>query len=248
VKTTHQILAMLLGCLVPMVGAVAGSQGDGERVRLVLSKLPPQGSPAYQAVKKRAGKASGHALPLTKGEMWSVPRANVEAVRKAAAEHGLEVQELGHDWNRLFHPAPADIKLTPQQQAIIDQISASKSTQGLRLMVASAPSVVEYALTADATNKKAAAGITLMLGGETALTLMRRTVDMRTDMCVWRGEVAGTDTPVTLMWWPHGKIAGSLQHAGHLYSIRHLGGEVHALIEMREDRMPDDHAPPKTGR
>jgi hypothetical protein len=248
VKTTHQILAMLLGCLVPMVGTGARSQSDGERARLIISKLPPQSSAAYQAVKKRAGKASGQALPLTKSEMWSVPRASVEAVRKAAAEHGLEVQELGGSWNQVFQPAPADIALSAQQKAIIDQVLASKATQGVRLMIASAPSVVEYALTVDAANKKSAAGIALVLGGETAVTLTRRTVDMRSDMYVWRGAVAGTDAPVTLMWWPHGKMTGSLQHAGHLYSIRHLGGEVHALIEMREDRMPDDHAPSSTGR
>jgi hypothetical protein len=38
-------------------------------------------------------------------------------------------------------------------------------------------------------------------------------------------------------------MTGSVQHEGHLYSIRHLGGEVHAIIEMSEERMPDDHPP-----
>jgi hypothetical protein len=248
VKTTHQILAALLGCLVLLAGMDARSQTDGERVRLIMSNLPPRGSPAYQAVKKSAGKATGQALPMTKSEMWSVPKAKVGAVREAAVAHGLGVHELGAEWNHVFHPAPADIKLSPQQKAMIDRVLAAKATQGLRLLVASQPSVVEYALTAEAASKGAPAGITLMLGGGEALTIMRRTVDMKSDMCVWRGLVAGTDSPATIMWWPHGKIAGSVQHGGHLYSIRHLGGEVHALIEMRQERMPDDHPPPPKQR
>lgn len=244
-KATHHILAVLLVCLLAVLGAAARSESEGERVRLIMSHLPPHGSAAYQAVRKRAGKATGQVLPLTKSEMWAVPKGSVEAVRKAAAAHGLDVHELGRDWNHIFHPAPAGTKLTAQQQTLIDQVLAAKATQGVRLMVAPDPSIVEYALTAGAADKGAAAGITLMLSGEKSLTLMRRSVDMRSDMCVWRGAVAGADAdaPATLMWWPHGKMAGSMRYDGHLYSIRHLGGEMHALIEMSEERMPADHPP-----
>ena len=242
-NTTLRVWAVLLGGLVIIVGTPARSQNEGERVRLIMSRLPPQGSPSYQAIKKRAGKATGQALPLTKSEMWSVPKASAEAVRTAAAAHGLEVHELGRDWNRLFSPAPADLQLNPQQKAMVDQILAAKATQGVRLVVAPAPSMVEYALTAEAANKKAAPVIVLNLGGEKALAVARRSVDMRGDMCVWRGAVEGTDLPVTIMWWPQGKITASVQHEGHLYSIRHLGGDVHAIIDMAEERMPDDHSP-----
>jgi len=243
VKTTLQVSAILLGCLVTMIGAGARSQTDRERVHLILSNLPPHGSPAYQALKKRAGKATGQVLPLTKSEMWSVPKESVEAVRKAAAAHWLDVQELGRDWNHLFHPAPADIKLNTQQSVMIDQVLAAKATQGIRLMVAAAPSTVEYALTAEAASKRSVSSIILALSGAKALTITRRSVDLRSDMCVWRGSVQGTDSPATIMWWPQGKMTGSVRHEGRLYSIRHLGGEVHAIIEMSEERMPDDHPP-----
>ena len=88
-NTTLRVWAVLLGGLVIIVGTPARSQNEGERVRLIMSRLPPQGSPSYQAIKKRAGKATGQALPLTKSEMWSVPKASAEAVRTAAAAHGL---------------------------------------------------------------------------------------------------------------------------------------------------------------
>ena len=38
-------------------------------------------------------------------------------------------------------------------------------------------------------------------------------------------------------------MAGTVQHEGRIYSIRHLGGEMHAVVEMGEDRMPQEHAP-----
>ena len=174
--------------------------------------------------------------------MWSVPKASAEAARAAAVAHGLDVHELGGDWNRLFTPAPADLKLSAQQKAMVDQILAAKATQGVRFVLASAPSMVEYALTAEAANKKAAPSIVLMLGGEKALAVVRRSVDMRSDMCVWRGAVEGTACR-SRSCGAAGEDDASVQHEGHLYSIRHLGGEVHAVIEMAEERMPGDHPP-----
>ena len=242
-KTTFRILAALLGCLITCIGTPARSQTDGQRVQLIMSGLPPHGSAGYQAIKKRAGKTTGQALPLTKSEMWSVPKASADAVRSAAQAQGSEVHELGDDWNRLFKSAPADLQLNPQQKAMVQQILAAKATQRVHLVQAPAPSKVEYALTAEAANKNAAPVVFLNLGEDKTLAVARGSIDMRSDMCVWRGTVEGTGMPVTIMWWPQGKMTASVQQGGHLYSIRHLGGEVHAVIEMAEERMPDEHPP-----
>ena len=48
--------------------------------------------------------------------------------------------------------------------------------------------------------------------------------------------VEGTDAPATIIWWPDGKMAGSVQHQGRLYSIRHMGGEMHAVVEMGDEK------------
>ena len=63
------------------VGAVA-SQASEERTPLIMTKLPPSGSPAYEAIRKRAGEVVVQTLSLTKAEMWSVPKANAEAVTR----------------------------------------------------------------------------------------------------------------------------------------------------------------------
>jgi hypothetical protein len=80
------------------------------------------------------------------------------------------------------------------------------------------------------------------LSEKTVLTITRTSLDIKSDMCVWRGTVVGTGEPATLMWWPGGEMAGTVQHEGRIYNIRHMGGELHAVVEMAEDRMPRDHA------
>ena len=239
-------LTSLLGCMVlPTSGPVLAQEGQ-ERVPLIMSKLPPQSSPTYKAIKKRAGKATGQVLPLTKCEMWSVPKENVDAVTKAAATHGVGVKRLGADWNHVFHSAPSDMKMNDKQKSMMDQAKGSKATIGVGMMAAPLAPMVEFALTKGAdrpATSKEAAKIIVKLSEQTTLTIARTSVDIKSDMCIWRGRVEGTDAPATLMWWPGGKMAGTVQHEGRNYSIRHMGGEMHAVVEMSEDRMPQEHAP-----
>ena len=67
------------------------SQSNEERIPLIMTKLPPSSSTSYEAIKKRAGQVIVQSLSLTKAEMWSVPKANAEAVTSTAASHGVEV-------------------------------------------------------------------------------------------------------------------------------------------------------------
>ena len=60
---------------------------------------------------------------------------------------------------------------------------------------------------------------------------------------MFRGSVDGTEAPATLMWWGDGKMVGTVQHAGHIYMFRHMGGTVYASVEMSMERMPQEHAP-----
>ena len=57
-------------------------QGAGSLTKPRLEKL-------YAAIRKRSEKAAGQLLPLTKTEVWMVPKANVDGVRKTAARHGV---------------------------------------------------------------------------------------------------------------------------------------------------------------
>src|SRR5262245_63723202 len=243
-------MVVVLGNLVWVATPVL-AQADEEAVPLIM--LKPQGAgfsaprlrKLYAAIKQRAQRAKGELLPLTKTEVWTVPKDNVESVRQAAARHGVIMSRLSATWNQLFHKAPADAKVNQRQQAMLDRARASRATMGVGMMTSPRPPMVEYALTKDASAAgpaKDAARITVALSDEKSLSIRRTSVEVRSDMCVWRGVVEETGAPATIMWWPGGKMAGTVQHQGRLYSIRHLGGELIALVEMGEDRMPQEHA------
>jgi metallopeptidase family M12-like protein len=207
----------------------------GERLRKLVA-----------ALKKRAGKSSRKVLPLTKAEIWTVPKQNVAAVQKEATRHGVVMSQLAAGWNQLLRRLPALPKVNGRQQSMIDLAKASAATLGVGMMTTPPPPMMEYALTDDADLPAAsqrASTITVALNDSTVLTLRRTSVEVRADMCVWRGTVDGTGAPATLMWWPGGKTAGMVQHEGRLYSIRHMGGELHAVVEMADERMPREHAP-----
>jgi hypothetical protein len=150
----------------------------------------------------------------------------------------------------VFHKAPADMSMNDKQKTMMEHAKESKATMGVGMMAAPMAPMVEFALTKDAgpniggpATTKEAAKISVKLSDKTTLTIVRTNVDIKSDMCIWRGEVEGTGAPATIMWWPGGKMAGNLQHEGRIYSIRHMGGEMHAVVEMAEDKMPQEHAP-----
>ena len=249
-RFTRAICAVpLLGSLVWLTSPPVLAQAE-ETVPLIM--LKPQGAAfgaprlrkLYATLKKRAGKATSQILPLTKTEVWSVPKENVEAVRKGAARHGVIMNRLGATWAHVFLKAPANIKMSDKQNSLMERAKASKAVMGVGVMTAPPPPMVEYALTKDAQAPSAsdAPKITVALSEGNSLSITRTNVDIKSDMCIWRGMVDGTGAPATLMWWPGGKMTGTVQHEGRIYSIRHMGGEMHAVVEMGEDRMPQEHA------
>ena len=233
--------------------AVAQAQAEEEGVPLVM--MPTASTAAFggervrklvAALKKRAGKSNRRVLPLTKAEVWTVPKQNVSAVQKEASKHGVVMSHLASGWNQLLRRVPTQRKMNARQQAMMDGAKASAATLGIGMMATPPPPMMEYALIKDADVPAASqrvSTITVALSDNTMLTINRTSVDIRADMCVWRGMVEGTGEPATLMWWPGGKTAGMVQHKGKLYSIRHMGGELHAVVEMGEEKMPREHAP-----
>ena len=138
--------------------------------------------------------------------------------------------------------------MNDRQKAIMAQAKSSKATMGVAMMLPPRAAMVEYALTKDANAQapsKEPAKIILNLNEKTALTITRTSVDIKSDMCIWRGTVDGTDAPTTIMWWPGVTMTGTVQHEGRIYSIRRMRGGMHAIavVEMNEDRMPQEHAP-----
>jgi hypothetical protein len=242
---------LLSGCVLWLgMSQPMAQQTPQDNVEVIMSPRE-SGAPSrvrdfFRSMKQRIVEVTGQVLPFTKCEKWSVPKANLEAVKKEAAKRGVVVTELGADWNHVMRSAPADTQLNEKQRAMIELAKAGKATAGVKLMSAPPPAVLEHALMKDANNPAAprdAGKITVALGDNLTKTIIRTGVDIRPDMCIWRGVVEETGALVTLMWWPNGRMAGTVQERGRIYSIRHMGGSIYAMIEMGGDRMPQEHAP-----
>jgi hypothetical protein len=236
---------------------------DSAAVELILSNLPPKGSEAYNELVTLAGKEATHQLlPMTQSEMWSVPKQNVDAVKKGAAGRGAGAYELGADWNQVFLLMPGArgswermkavtgrvmsskekmlAFMTEKQRIMRDRAQSSKAVTSVDMVLAPPPGAVEYALTKPASEREPAK-IKVPITEKAVLTITRTSVEASSGMLVWRGTVDGTGAPMMLLWWPDGRMAGTIQHEGHIYSIRHLGGDMYAIVEMSEEQMPTEH-------
>ena len=198
----------------------------------------------FNFVKRTAASLTGFALPLTKCEKWTLPKAQLDSVKKAAAKQGLLVTELGPGWDHVFQATPPELNVTAKQKSLIDLAKTGKATTGVKIMSGPAPSMLEYALTKDAKAKVGADApkLTVALSDDRVLTIARTSVDIKPKLCIWRGEVEQTGGLVTLMWWPNGQMAGTVQDQGKIYSIRYLGGQFYAVVELNAERMPQEHA------
>jgi Metallo-peptidase family M12 len=245
----------LLGCCFLTGTDSVSAQPQEKGVRLIMSmprsSLPIRhalGRRNYDAIKKLARRIGSQILPLTGTEMWSIPQENVEAVRKAAARYGVVVNQLGENWNHVFRSTPTNIGTNDSQKAMMAGARFSQATVGVGIAQHAAAEILEYALTKDAGAQaisNEAPKIKLQLDDNTALTITRTSVDIRSNMCSWHGMVDGTNAPATIMWWPGLAMAGRVQHEGRIYSIRHVPGQIHAavaVVEISEDRMPPEHA------
>jgi hypothetical protein len=258
-----QSILWLLGLIASLAVGPALSQSvspdsspaEEERVQVIVTKPAPAAQKAKQAkppeqqmpegmrdaLKQHSGQTGGQALSLTKAEVWSVPKSKVESLKQAAGQHGVIVTEVGPDTHHIFRTPPADLTMSQKQKTIMEQAKAAKSTMGAKLVMGPRPEMLEHALTSDA--KDGVSQIFVTLADNTVLTINRTSVDVKPDRAIWRGAVEGTGARVTLMWWPDGKMTGTIRHEGHIHAIRHIKDHVYAIVDMSEERMPHEHAP-----
>ena len=221
--------SVLSGYLLWLGAGAVASQASEERTPLIMTKLPPSGSPGYEAIRKRAGEIAVQTLSLTKAETWSVPKANAEAVTRLAASHGVEVTPLSANWNHIFVPMPAATAMTAAQRTMVQRAMSSPAATEIATFLPPRAAVVEYALTRDG---GVPPSIRVSLNRETTVTIIRTHVTVKPDMLTWRGRVEGTGAPATLMWWPGAQMVGVIHHKGRIYSIRCMHGVLHAIVQI----------------
>ena len=240
------LLAVVAGVLFLWPMASAHAVDAPRRVGLILSNLPESASAEYKALSEIAGDVTAEALEMTRSEMWSVASDRVPALKSAASAKGVTVRELDQNWNTMMTSMPPGSQMTPAQESMMHQAMESKATMGVSMMALPPASTVEYALTKGmhgAPDGEPAPTLVLPLNKTTTVTA-RRTSVIKTDAgYVWHGIIEDTDDMVTLLWWPDGRLSGTVNYKGHVFAVKPMGGEMHGVVEMSSAGLPPDHAP-----
>lgn len=240
---------VLGGAGIPAAPVVAAQRHRAAEV--VLSDLPLHGTADYDALKALAHPEGGQMLEFTKSEMWSVPRDRLDALKASAAKAGVGLKVLDQTWNHLLSATPPGSEMTPAQSSMMHQTMESKAAMGISMMALPQSAVIEYALTKDSLiNGKAEAGKTnsvpslvIPLKDDMSVKAQRLSITKTKDSYIWHGTIIETGEPVTVLWWPGGRMSGSVTYRGHVFSLKNMGGAMHAVVEMSPNGLPPEHAP-----
>jgi len=246
--TTWDLKAVSIALIALIFGLAASAAAEPDDAGLVLSNLPDKQSADYHKLAELAGATDRQQLDMTHAEMWSVPAARLDAFLAAARQHGVDVTRLDEPENRTVKPMAADTKMSAKQEEMMHKSMDSKAAMGMTMMHLPKPAVMEYMLTQGmhAPDKGTPPSLVIPLNHKVTVTAHRTGVTKTDDGYIWRGIIDGSDEPITLLWWPDGRVAGTVNHAGRTYVIKSMGGGMHGMLELDPAKMPPDHgAAPK---
>lgn len=243
-----RILAALLATLAT-AGSASAAGGRNNTAAFLLSAPPPDGGEVHARLARVAGRAAVERLEMTGAEVWRIPAPRITAWKAAAKAAGVKVERIdGRRGGMMLQAIPGSHRMSAEQSAMMKQTMSSPSVMSMSMMRAPLPAMAELAMMQTMSpgasgSLGADASLTIALNGKERLTLKPHGVEKSGDSYVWRGEVEGTGQTVTLLWWPDGRLAGTIHHKGRVYAIRAIGGMDHAVVEIAPEMLPQEHAP-----
>ena len=134
------------------------------------------------------------------------------------------------------------VELTPAQQAIVDKITRSPETVNV--------GVIRKTTTNEGgPPENRYARVVLPLSDGKEITLLRNRPTTKTERgYTWRGVTEETGERAILMPWNDGHLSGYFTFRGRVFSVNHIGGDIHTMAELQ---LPPDHTPefvPTTAR
>ncbi len=239
-----------VGFLVAILAAfgLAHALIAGEQAEIILTHVPAKSSVEYKALQESGKPIGGQDLAMTNAEMWTVPAENYAALLKTAAAQGVAVRRLDDSASPEMATAMSaeqmqNMKMTPAQQEMMHNTMQSKATVGASMMMLPDAATMEYTLTKRMAAPEGSPPQTLQipLNDKLTVTATRTGVSKTEDGYVWRGFIDGSGEPVTLLWWPSGRVAGTVVHGGHTYVVKNIDGNMHAMLEYSPEKLPPDH-------
>lgn len=243
IRARHPLAIIALGCLLLAMPAIRGPEARepaAADIEFILRAPPDPASPEQAAWRRLADAAVAiRKLPLSGAEVWRVPNALRDVLRQTAARSGVDIVEPDKA-SKLLSERDAAAPMTSRAQSMMSLAMASRSSMTMATMAVPSPDLVEYALTRDG-QAGSEPSLEIALTSGKVIQALRRTLELASDHYVWRGVVAGTSNPVTVLWWPTGRLSGSVHLDDRIYQFRHLDSGVIGVIETMPVMLPDDH-------
>lgn len=211
---------------------------------VILHNLPAPGTRAYAALRAIAAGAQLQKLPMTGAEVWAVPTPRVAALEQEARKQGIATTTLDATWNHVLGQMAADAKMTEQQSSMMASAKESKAVMAVGMMSAQPSAMIEYALSKarlEADGRQPA--IVLPFSDGRTITVRRTEIVSGQGRYAWRGATDDTNEPATIIWWPDGRLTGSVEHRGMRYAIKPFGGSAYGIVATDMAMLPDEHAP-----
>jgi hypothetical protein len=254
---TSLLLVAIAG---PATAQTKGAPKEAESEQVIVTSPAGQESKVRGLLSRLKGKMAKRRLETTGSDVWSLPKARAEAMKKRLERMGAKVTRLKENWHHILkRQRKEDVPLTPAQQAAIDKATARPETMSVGMVTMPDAAVAEHALTRQEqpAGAKGAAGptqdrfakVVLPLGESGDVTLVRTRPAVKSERgFTWSGEVEETGERAVLMLWQDGHLSGYFGYKGRVYIVSHMGGDVHTMAEVDPRKMPPDHAPGSEGR
>ncbi len=189
---------------------------------------------------------------MSRGEVWRIAAKHLKSFKAAASQYGIRIAAGDSAAvSPMLMPMRGKMKMSAEQRQMMALAKGSDATMGVMMARTPEPATMEYLLTRDMNgpaSTQAPAVIELWIDTKRKLRLNRTRIERASDRWIWHGVVDGSDQQATLLWWPSGRLSGSITHQNMMYSIRDMGAGMHALIEIDPNRMPMEHAPSEAMR
>jgi hypothetical protein len=234
--------------------ANAGNKDAGSE-QIIISHQPEQQSRVRKLLSRLFGKAKREKLETTGSEVVSVPKGKSAWLEKRLQQLGAKVTKLRENWNHvLTRRKKEEVPLTPPQQAAVDKAANAPGTVNVGVLKMPNAAVAELALTRfeQSVGTKGRGGpqndpyakVVLPLSGDRDITLVRTRRSVLTPGGItWTGETEETGERAVLMLWKDGHLSGYFGYKGRVFTVNHVGGDVHTMAEIDPRKLPPDHAP-----
>ena len=232
------LFALLTLCAIaPPARAQTGPEPDkleATQEHLIIVNKPTPKSRVHALLSRFARKAQS--LAVTGAEVWSIPKSEASQLMNRLEDLGHKAIKLEADWKQILMRPKSPVSLPPSQQAVVNKVAGLPETVNVNMLKMPHAAVVEHAMA------HSDAKVVLPLGEGKTITLVRTEPTVKTAKgSSWRGETEGTGEQAALMLWQDGHLSGYFGYNGHIYTVSHMGGDIHTMAEMDPGKLPPDH-------